>query len=140
MVGSDSIHVGSVPHPRAYGAFPRFLGRLRRQFDTISLEQTVQRMTDNPARRFNLTDRGRIAEGYFADEGLEVDMYTPSGKVKEVREDSPAAKAGIEPGDVITQLEGKDIRVKSIGPFAKLKSRIIIRLKPFNNRIRCEFP
>ena len=67
MVGSDSIHVGSVPHPRAYGTFPRFLGRLRRQFDTISLEQTVQRMTDNPARRFNLTDRGRIAEGYFAD-------------------------------------------------------------------------
>ena len=30
--------------------------------------------------------------------GVEVDMYTPSGRVKEVREDSPAAKAGIEPG------------------------------------------
>ena len=67
MVGSDSIHVGSVPHPRAYGTFPRFLGRLRRQFGTMSLEQTVQRMTDNPARRFNLTHRGRIQKGYFAD-------------------------------------------------------------------------
>ena len=42
--------------------------------------------------------------------GVEVDMYASSGKVKEVRGDSPAAKAGIEPGDVITQLAGKDIR------------------------------
>ena len=67
MVGSDSVPVGSVPHPRGYGTFPRFLGRLRRQFGTMTLEQTVQRMTDNPARRFNLTDRGRVAEGYFAD-------------------------------------------------------------------------
>ncbi len=42
--------------------------------------------------------------------GVEVDMYTPSGRVKEVREDSPAAKAGIEPGDVIAMLDGRDIR------------------------------
>ena len=67
MVGSDSIPIGSVPHPRAYGTFPRFLGRLRRQFDLMSLEQMVQRVTDNPARRFGLSGRGRIQEGYFAD-------------------------------------------------------------------------
>jgi N-acyl-D-amino-acid deacylase len=67
MVGSDSIHTGSLPHPRAYGAFPRFLGRLRRQLDGLSLEHIVQRMTDNPARRFGLTGRGRIQKGYFAD-------------------------------------------------------------------------
>jgi len=67
MVGSDSIPIGGFPHPRAYGCFPRFLGRLRRQFDILSLEQMVQRMTDNPAQRFGLTDRGRIYEGYFAD-------------------------------------------------------------------------
>ena len=67
MVGSDSIHVGSSPHPRAYGTFPRFLGRFRRQFGVLTLEQMVQRMTDNPARRFGLTQRGRIEKGYFAD-------------------------------------------------------------------------
>ena len=67
MVGSDSIPIGSVPHPRAYGTFPRFLGRLRRQFDVMSLEQMVQRVTDNPARRFSLSERGRIEAGYFAD-------------------------------------------------------------------------
>ena len=67
MVGSDSIPLGSLPHPRAYGTFPRFLGRLRRQFDLLSLEQMVQRMTDNAARRFGLTHRGRVADGYYAD-------------------------------------------------------------------------
>jgi N-acyl-D-amino-acid deacylase len=67
MVGSDSIPIGSMPHPRAYGCFPRFLGRLRRKFPIISLEKMVQRMTDNPARRFGLTRRGRIEKGYFAD-------------------------------------------------------------------------
>ena len=67
MVGSDSVPMGSFPHPRAYGTFPRFLGRLRRQFGFPSLEQMVQRMTDNPARRFGLTKRGRVSKGYFAD-------------------------------------------------------------------------
>ena len=67
MVGSDSIHIGSLPHPRAYGTFPRLLGRLRREFGVQGLEQMVQRMTDNPARRFGLTHRGRVQKGYFAD-------------------------------------------------------------------------
>ena len=67
MVGSDAIPVGGFPHPRAYGTFPRFLGRLRRQFGVLTLEQMVQRMTDNPARRFGLARRGRIEHGYFAD-------------------------------------------------------------------------
>lgn len=67
MVCSDITPAGSMPHPRSYGAFPRFLGRLRRQFGGISLEGMVHRMTDRPARRFGLTDRGRVQEGWFAD-------------------------------------------------------------------------
>ncbi len=67
MVGSDSIHLGRYPHPRAYGTFPRFIGRFRRQFNLLSLEQIIQRVTGNPAKRFGLTDRGFIREGYFAD-------------------------------------------------------------------------
>ena len=67
MVGSDAIPIGSMPHPRAYGCFPRFLGRLRKKHPVISMEQTIQRMTDNAARRFGLTDRGLVKEGCFAD-------------------------------------------------------------------------
>ena len=66
MVCSDSIPIGSAPHPRAYGAFPRILGRLRRRHGA-PLEQLVQRMTSNPARRFGLTGRGEIKPGNFAD-------------------------------------------------------------------------
>ena len=66
MVGSDSIPIGGMPHPRAYGCFARVLGRLRRRYN-YPVEQVVQRMTQKPAERFGLTDRGVIAEGKFAD-------------------------------------------------------------------------
>jgi N-acyl-D-amino-acid deacylase len=67
MVCSDITPAGSMPHPRSYGAFPRFLGRLRREFGGLSLEAMVHRMTDRPARRFGLTRRGRVERGCFAD-------------------------------------------------------------------------
>lgn len=67
MACSDITPLGSAPHPRCYGAFPRFLGRLRRRCRTLSLGTMVARMTDGPARRFGLTGRGRLQPGYFAD-------------------------------------------------------------------------
>ena len=67
MVGSDSISAHSHPNPRAYGTFPRLLGRLRRQNPILTLEAMVQRMTDNPAQRFGLERRGRLEKGHYAD-------------------------------------------------------------------------
>ncbi len=67
MACSDITPAGTFPHPRSYGAFPRFLGRLRREIGGLSLEAMVHRMTDRPARRFGLTGRGRIEKGCFAD-------------------------------------------------------------------------
>ena len=67
MVCSDITPAGSMPHLRCYGAFPRFLGRLRRAYPTVTLEGMVHRMTGRPASRFNLTKRGRVEEGCFAD-------------------------------------------------------------------------
>ncbi|MDA1298393.1 MAG: amidohydrolase family protein [Chloroflexi bacterium] len=66
MVGSDSIPIGSACHPRAYGTFPRLLGRLRRRHG-VPLAQLVHRMTGNPAARFGLSGRGVIKENNFAD-------------------------------------------------------------------------
>ncbi len=67
MVGSDGIPFDEgVPHPRAYGTFPRVLGRLRRRLG-VSLERLVRGMTSLPATRFGLTDRGVVAEGHYAD-------------------------------------------------------------------------
>jgi len=67
MACSDITSLGSMCHPRSFGAYPRFLGRLRREFGGITLETMVNRMTDAPAQRFGITGRGRIATGYHAD-------------------------------------------------------------------------
>lgn len=66
MVGSDSIPVGGKPHPRAYGAFPRFFA-LARKHGGPALETLIERMTRNAARRFGLKDRGVLAPGFAAD-------------------------------------------------------------------------
>ena len=66
MVGSDAIPLDGVVHPRAWGAFPRLLGRLRRRHGH-PLERVIQRATQNPAQRFGLAGRGVLAAGNFAD-------------------------------------------------------------------------
>ena len=55
------------PHPRAYGTFPRVLGRYARELKVITLEEAVKKMTSMPADRLGMMDRGRIAEGTWAD-------------------------------------------------------------------------
>ena len=85
MVGSDSIPLGSNPHPRAYGTFPRIIGRFQRKYNMMKLEETIQRLTDNPARRFGLESRGRIKPGYFAD----VVLFDPNSVIDNSTYDDP---------------------------------------------------
>lgn len=65
MVGSDAIHLGDFPHPRAYGTYSRLL-RLARE-GGFPLETLIQRMTELPCRRFGFRERGRVQAGYYAD-------------------------------------------------------------------------
>ena len=68
MIGSDGIPSPTgKPHPRLYGTFPRVLGHYVREEGLFSLEEAVRRMTSLPADKFRLADRGRIAEGAWAD-------------------------------------------------------------------------
>lgn len=55
------------PHPRGYGAFPRFLGRYVRERKIMPLEEAVHRMTSLAAEHMGIKDRGRITPGTFAD-------------------------------------------------------------------------
>jgi len=55
------------PHPRGYGAFPRFLGVYVRERKVLSLEEAVRRMTSLAAGHMGIKDRGRIESGMFAD-------------------------------------------------------------------------
>ncbi|MFI1162493.1 amidohydrolase family protein [Streptomyces sp. NPDC020801] len=65
--GSDGILQGAKPHPRAYGTFPRYLGRYVRELGVLSLEECVAHLTGRPAARLRLPDRGVVREGYRAD-------------------------------------------------------------------------
>ncbi|WP_263252193.1 N-acyl-D-amino-acid deacylase family protein [Saccharopolyspora rosea] len=65
--GSDGLLVGSRPHPRAWGTFPRYLGHYVRELGVLGLEECVRHLTSRPADRLGLTDRGRVREGFAAD-------------------------------------------------------------------------
>jgi N-acyl-D-amino-acid deacylase len=67
MVGSDGLLVGERPHPRAYGTFPRLLGRYVRDLGILTLAEMVRHMTSAPAARLGLSDRGMVREGFAAD-------------------------------------------------------------------------
>lgn len=54
-------------HPRGAGSFPRVLGHYVRDEHVSSLPDVIHRMTQVPAQRLKLTDRGRVAPGYRAD-------------------------------------------------------------------------
>lgn len=71
MIISDSWVIapsgGGKPHPRAYGSFPRVLGKYVREENILSLEEAVRKMTSLPAKKIGLKDRGILQEGNWAD-------------------------------------------------------------------------
>ncbi|MCD6084906.1 MAG: amidohydrolase family protein [Desulfurococcales archaeon] len=68
MVGTDGLDIGvGKPHPRAYGTFPRLLGRYVREKKALTIEEAVRKMTSLPAQKLGLKDRGLIREGFWAD-------------------------------------------------------------------------
>ena len=57
----------SKSHPRAWGTFPRVLGKYVREDGVLTLEEAVRKMTSQAAIRVGLTDRGLIRPGMMAD-------------------------------------------------------------------------
>lgn len=73
-IGSDSgaptpaaRTAGQAVHPRAYGTFPRVMGRYVRDEHLFTLEEAVRKATSQAADRTNLTDRGVLRPGMKAD-------------------------------------------------------------------------
>jgi N-acyl-D-aspartate/D-glutamate deacylase len=65
---SDANDYGrGKPHPAAYGAFPRALGRYVRERRSLGLEEAVRKMTSYPASLLGLSDRGSLRGGMKAD-------------------------------------------------------------------------
>ncbi|TDI45124.1 MAG: D-aminoacylase [Acidobacteria bacterium] len=54
-------------HPRAWGTFPRILGKYVREEGLLTLEEAIRKMTSRPAARVKLMDRGILRAGMAAD-------------------------------------------------------------------------
>ncbi len=58
---------GGSPHPRCFDTFPLFLSEWVLGRKVMTLEQGIHRITGLPAATLGLQNRGRVAEGDFAD-------------------------------------------------------------------------
>jgi N-acyl-D-amino-acid deacylase len=61
----DSAKIAT--HPRAYGTYPRILGRFVREWHVLTLEDAVRKMSGAVAERLGIRDRGELREGLYAD-------------------------------------------------------------------------
>jgi len=61
-VCTDGLLSGK-PHPRAYGTYPRMLGRYVRELNWLTFEGAVHKMSGLAAETFQLEGYGRIAAG-----------------------------------------------------------------------------
>jgi N-acyl-D-aspartate/D-glutamate deacylase len=57
----------SKSHPRAWGSFPRILGKYVRDERVLTLEEAIRKMTSKAADRVRLGDRGILRPGMMAD-------------------------------------------------------------------------
>ncbi len=73
-IGSDApsmapegVFLQQSTHPRAYGAYARFLGLYVRDQKLVPLQEAIRRLTRLPAENFRLENRGCLEPKCFAD-------------------------------------------------------------------------
>lgn len=64
---TDGLYTEGKPHPRTFGAFPKFLGEYVREKKWMSFEEAIHKTCGLPAQRFRLDKRGTLAIGNWAD-------------------------------------------------------------------------
>jgi N-acyl-D-aspartate/D-glutamate deacylase len=73
-------------HPRAWGSFPRVLGRYVREQNVLTWEDAVRKMTALPANTIGMVDRGYLAPGMAAD----VTVFDPKTILDRATYEDPA--------------------------------------------------
>ena len=99
-------------HPRAYGTYPRFLGRYVRDEKLVPWEEAVRKLTGLPAQILGMRDRGLLAPGMAAD----VTVFDPAAVIDHASYDAPLAlSSGIETvvvNGVVALFQGKPTGAK----------------------------
>ena len=73
-------------HPRAYGSFPRILGKYVREQHVITIEDAIRKFSSLPAHRVHLKERGELRPGWFAD----ITIFDPQTVDDRATYDNPA--------------------------------------------------
>jgi len=73
-------------HPRAWGSFPRVLGRYVREQRVLTWEDAIRKMTALPANTIGMIDRGFIAPGMAAD----ITVFDPNTVIDRATYEDPA--------------------------------------------------
>jgi N-acyl-D-amino-acid deacylase len=66
-MATEGVFLKTSTHPRSYGNVARLLGKYVRDEKVIPLEDAVRKLTLLPATTLRITERGKLAPGYFAD-------------------------------------------------------------------------
>ncbi len=95
---------GGLPHPRAFGAFPRFLRKYPNvdNVNIISYKDAIYKITGFPAERMNIKNRGNLKRGFFAD----ITIFDPK-KIEELTTFEDPFKYSIGISNVI--INGKSV-------------------------------
>ncbi|MCL5104901.1 MAG: D-aminoacylase [Armatimonadetes bacterium] len=125
MVGTDASARSTAgplsrgkPHPRAFGTFPRILGRYVRDQKVIPLEFAIRKMTSMPARKLGLADRGTLVDGAWAD----IVLFDPNEIIDTATYENPHqvsrgihyvflnGRIAVERGELTSTLAGRVLR------------------------------
>ncbi len=86
-VGSDTIPTGVICHPRAFATFPRILTQMRNRH--MPIERVIPKITSQPARIYNLKNRGTIEK----DKKGDICIFDQNTVIDNATFDSPRKKS-----------------------------------------------
>ena len=89
VISDATYPAAGAPHPRVFGAFTRFLETYVREKRLLSLAEAVRKLTRQPAERFGLKQKGRVAVGADAD----LCLFDPARLHARATYESPARTA-----------------------------------------------
>lgn len=83
--GFDPDSAKGLTHPRAYGSYPRLLGKYVREEHVLTLEDAIRKFSSGVAERLSIPDRGLLRAGMYAD----VVVFDPAAIIDKATYEKP---------------------------------------------------
>ena len=83
--GFDPDSAKGLTHPRAYGSYPRLLGKYVREEHVLTLEDAIRKFSSGVAERLSIPDRGLLRAGMYAD----VVVFDPNTTIDKATYEKP---------------------------------------------------